>query len=163
MTQTIESISLSNILLISLISTPKNPSSKSRERSRSLRGPGWQMRNDFSNSPGRQKWNEFSNGQTGLQKKEDEKYCSSVRADKSIVLLLLLLLLLFASSNIHPVCSDKLGLTHTFCDRLRKVILRWEVVLNEVLSSFVFYFLYFYNMMFILWESGKHSILNRLF
>ena len=37
---------------------------------------------NFKNTS-QQKKNEYSNDQAGLQKKEDEKYCTSVQADKT--------------------------------------------------------------------------------
>ena len=77
---------------------------------RGLHGPrlGRQMRDDFSSGPGRQMRGDFSNVPGRDAKKEDKKYCASIRDDKSIVLSLLLLLLLLlvkAFSHLHPVCS----------------------------------------------------------
>ena len=62
---------------------------------------------------GRQKRNEFFNVRAGLQKKKYEKYCASVRADKSTFfkLLLLLLLLLNAFPNLHLIA---LFITRTY-------------------------------------------------
>ena len=73
------------------------------------------------------------------------------------IIIIIIIITECVSQSLSSLLFIKLGLTHTFCDRFWRLILRLNVVLNEVLFSFVICFLYLCNLIFFLWEIAESS------